>query len=170
MPKTSSTKTVVDRTGTRASAFCLPDQNGQKVCLRDLCKDARYVLLFFYPRDLTPGCTREAIGFTKAKRRFSARGVRVVGISKLDAASKARFAAKHKLTVPLLADEDCAVADKYGVWREKVMYGKKVKGIARESFLIDAATRKIVHHFTNVKPDTHPEEVLAVVDALRKKA
>ncbi len=152
-----------------APRFCLPDQEERRVCLRDLLAPEKYVLVFFYPRDLTSGCTVEAVALSRAKRSLAAYGVRIVGISKLTPASKRRFAQKNDLRLTLLSDEDCAVADAYGVWREKVMYGKKVRGIARESFLINARGI-IVAHWERVTPATHAEEVRAFMRSLRERS
>ena len=165
----STTETLWE--GKRAPRFCLPNHNGAKRCFTDLLANLRddgFVLVYFYPRDNTPGCTREAINLSENKRKLSARGITVVGISKLTPASKEKFRQKHDLTIELLADEDCAVATAYGVYRQKNMYGKKVWGIARESFLI-AKSGKIVKHFTKVTPDTHAAEIIDAVAALRKK-
>ena len=151
--------------GKRAPAFCLKNQDGEKRCLKDLLselKDDGFLLIYFYPRDNTPDCTREAINLSENKRKLSARGIKVVGISKLSPESKKKFQQKHNLKIELLADEDCKVAEKYGVYKEKTMYGKKVKGISRESFLI-SKSGKILKHFSKVTPDTHAEDVLDVV-------
>ncbi len=147
--------------GKKAPAFCLPDHSGQEVCLKDVLAQGKDVLLFFYPRDMTSGCTVETQAFSAAKRRFGARGVRVFGVSKLSVESKQKFRQKSGITVDLLADEELEVAQKYGVWREKNMYGKKVMGIARETFLIGAADGRIIKHWQKVKPATHVDEVLA---------
>ena len=147
--------------GKKAFAFCIPDQNENKICLKDevaeLKKDEK-ILLFFYPKDLTSGCTLEAIDFSKSKIKLKNKGVKVFGISKLDSKSKSKFIKKNNLKIDLLSDEDLKICDKYGVWRKKNMYGKKVMGIARETFLIDK-DRKIVKHFQEVKPAEHIEEV-----------
>ena len=132
--------------GKKAKAFCLLDQNENKICLKDLLKKEKYILLYFYPKDMTPGCTRDAVDFSKAKRKLENKGVKIYGISKLDIKSKNKFIQKNNLKIDLLSDEDLKISDKYGVWREKNMYGKKVKGIVRETFLIEGKSGKIIKH------------------------
>ncbi len=159
-----------DLTGKRAPVFCLPNQNGKEVYLKDelaKLKTGGMILLFFYPKDMTSGCTTEAVSFSEAKRKFSARGVKIFGISKLTPESKQKFIAKHNLKIDLLSDENLKVCEKYGVWREKNMYGKKVMGIARESFLIDK-NGKIIKHFQKVKPAEHVDEVLDFLKNAKK--
>ena len=123
--------------GQKAPAFSLPDQHGTIHTLS--AYKGRPVVLFFYPKDDTSGCTKEACGFRDTLPDFSKVQAAVFGVSILDTASKARFAAKYDLTFPLLADEDHAVCEAYGVWQEKSMYGRKYMGIARVTYLIDAA-------------------------------
>src|ERR1700730_7282480 len=120
--------------GRKAPAFALPDQAGKTHRLRDYA--GRPVVLYFYPKDDTPGCTREACAFRDALPDFKKGKAIVLGVSILDAASKGRFARKHKLNFPLLADPDHKVADKYGVWTKKAMYGKSFMGLARTPSLI----------------------------------
>ena len=122
--------------GTPAPAFSLPDQNGAIHTLSDY--RGRPVVLFFYPKDDTSGCTKEACGFRDALPDFSKVQAAVFGVSILDTASKAKFAAKYGLTFPLLADEDHAICEAYGVWQQKRMYGRTYMGIARVTYLIDA--------------------------------
>ena len=122
--------------GKRAPAFTLEADDGTKVRLSEL--KGSPVVLYFYPRDNTPGCTREACAFRDAKRKLSARGAKVLGVSPDSAASHAKFREKFKLNFPLLVDADHKVAEKYGAWREKTLYGKKRMGIQRSTFLIDA--------------------------------
>lgn len=149
--------------GRKAPAFALPDQHGSIHTLSDY--QGRPVVLFFYPKDDTSGCTKEACGFRDALPDFSKVDATVLGISILDTKSKARFAAKYDLTYPLLADEDHAVCEKYGVWQEKSMYGRKYMGIARVTYLIDAAGN-IARRWDAVKVDDHATEVLEAVNAL----
>ncbi len=154
----------------KAPNFCLPNQNGDKRCLKDLLSEIKedgFLLVYFYPRDLTSGCTTEAIGFSNMKRRFSNAKIKIVGISKLGHESKAKFVHKYNLKIELLADEECKVASKFGVYKSKNMYGRKVMGISRESFLINKHGN-IIHHWDKVKPDTHPQEVLEFVKSLNK--
>ena len=123
------------------------------------------MVLYFYPKDDTPGCTREACGFRDAKAKFAKHKAVVLGISPDSPASHEKFRQKYKLPFTLLADEGHAVAEKYGAWREKNMYGKKSMGIARSTFVIDA-TGKVAKVFKAVKVDGHDEQVLAVLETL----
>ena len=123
------------------------------------------VVLFFYPRDDTSGCTKESIAFSGLKDEFDALGVQVFGISKDSLTSHDKFAGKHSLTVPLLSDEGSDVAERYGVWAEKKMYGKTFWGIERSTFLIDGAGR-IAREWRKVKVPGHAEEVLEAAKAL----
>ena len=149
--------------GKKAPAFSLKDQEGKTHSLKDYA--GRPVVLYFYPKDDTPGCTTEACSFRDALPDFSKIKATVLGVSVLDTSSKAKFAAKHRLNFPLLADEDHAVADKYGAWQEKRMYGKAYMGIARITYLI-GPTGKVVRRWDGVKVDGHTAEVLAALDEL----
>ena len=149
--------------GKKAPAFSLPDQSGKVRSLKDYA--GRPVVLYFYPKDDTPGCTTEACSFRDALPDFSKVKATVLGVSVLDSASKARFANKHSLNFPLLADEDHAVAEKYGAWQEKSMYGRKYMSIARITYLIDAAG-KVARRWDKVSVGTHADEVLEAVKAL----
>ena len=141
-----------------APDFTLPRDGGDSVSLADLRGGG--VVLFFYPRDDTPGCTKESIGFSQRLQSFADAGVQVFGISKDSVASHDKFAAKHELTVPLLSDENGTTCEEYGVWGEKNMYGKTFMGITRSTFLIDADGR-IKSLWRNVKVPGHVQEVLA---------
>ena len=149
--------------GKKAPAFSLPDQQGQKHGLADYA--GQPVVLYFYPKDDTPGCTKESCAFQDNLPKFKKSKAAVLGVSVLNSASKAKFAAKYGLTFPLLADEDHAVMEKYGVWQEKSMYGKKYMGVARTTYLI-GPDGKVVKRWDGVKVDGHAEEVLAAVQAL----
>ena len=146
--------------GKKAPAFSLKDQDGQVHRLSDY--EGRPVILYFYPKDDTPGCTKESCEFQEALPAFKKTKAAVLGISILDEASKAKFAGKYGLTFPLLADADHAVADKYGVWQEKSRYGRKYMGIARTTYLI-GPEGKVARRWDNVKVDGH---VQAVADAI----
>lgn len=149
--------------GRKAPAFSLRDQEGR---LHKLSTYAgRPIVLYFYPKDDTPGCTAEACAFRDNLPKFARSKAVVLGVSILDEASKARFAAKHGLTFPLLADADHAVAGKYGVWRKKSRYGRTYMGIVRTTYLIDGGG-KVARRWDNVKVDGHAEEVLTAVGAL----
>jgi peroxiredoxin Q/BCP len=146
--------------GAKAPAFSLKDQDGKTHKLADY--KGRYVVLYFYPKDDTPGCTTEACAFNDGLKGFEKHNAVVLGVSILDAASKAKFAKKHGLTFPLLADADNAVAEKYGSWQEKSMYGKKYMGVARITYLI-GPDGKVVQRWDKVKPADHANEVLGVI-------
>ena len=150
--------------GTPAPAFTLPDQHGASHTLAEY--RGRPVVLFFYPKDDTSGCTKEACGFQAALPDFGKVDAAIFGVSILDTKSKAKFATKYDLTFPLLADADHAIAEKYGVWQEKSMYGRKYMGIARVTYLIDA-NGVVAKRWDSVKVDDHAAEVLAAVDALK---
>ncbi len=149
--------------GKKAPSFSLPDQAGKVHSLADYA--GKPVVIFFYPKDDTPGCTKESCAFQDNLPRFKKSKAAVLGMSMLDAKSKAKFAKKFDLTFPLLADEDHAVMEKYGVWQEKSMYGRKYMGVARTTYLI-GADGKVVKRWDGVKVDGHAEEVLAAVQAL----
>ncbi len=149
--------------GKKAPAFSLKDQDGNVHRLADY--EGRPVVLYFYPKDDTSGCTKEACAFQDNLPKFKSDKAAVLGVSILDEASKARFAAKYGLTFALLADADHEVADKYGVWKKKSLYGRSFMGIARTTYLIDRSG-KIARRWDNVKVDGHAEQVLEAVEAL----
>ena len=149
--------------GQKAPAFTLGDQNGTAHRLSAYA--GRPVVLYFYPKDDTSGCTAEACAFQANLPRFKASKAIVLGVSILDEASKAKFAGKYDLTFPLLADEDHAVAEKYGVWQKRSLYGRFFMGISRTTYLIGADGR-VVRRWDKVKVDGHAEEVLAAVSEL----
>ena len=146
-----------------APDFTLPQDGGDPVTLSALRPSP--VVLFFYPRDNTPGCTTEAQGFTAMKADFEALGALVFGISKDSIASHAKFREKKDLGIPLLSDEETTACEDFGVWKEKSMYGKKFMGIERSTFLING-TGAIVREWRKVKVKGHVEEVLDAVKAL----
>ncbi|KIC49085.1 thioredoxin-dependent thiol peroxidase [Tateyamaria sp. ANG-S1] len=146
-----------------APDFTLPDADGNDVTLSAL--QGEPVVLYFYPRDDTPGCTKEAIAFSENLAEFEAAGAKIFGISKDSVASHAKFAKKRDLTVGLLSDENGSVCEDYGVWKEKNMYGKKYMGIERTTYLIDAAGN-VAMTWPKVKVPGHAEAVLAAVKAL----
>lgn len=149
--------------GAKAPDFTLRTHDGEKLKLSSLRGSP--VVLYFYPKDDTPGCTKEACGFRDARARLATQGAIVLGVSPDGPESHERFRTKYKLPFTLLCDPDHAVAEKYGAWREKNMYGKKSMGIARSTFLIDA-TGRVAKVFKAVKPDTHAEQVLAALVTL----
>ena len=143
--------------GKKAPAFALKDQNGKSHRLSDY--EGRPVVLYFYPKDDTPGCTKEACDFRDNLPKFKTSKAVVLGVSVLDEASKAQFADKHGLNFPLLADADHDIAEKYGAWQERSMYGRKFMGVARTTYLI-GPDGKIQRRWDKVKVDGHAEEVL----------
>jgi peroxiredoxin Q/BCP len=161
------TPTPIPAVGDPAPAFTLPDDTGAPRSLVDA--RGRWLVLYFYPKDDTSGCTAESCEFRDAYRDYRASDAEVWGISILGAASKAAFKAKFDLPFPLLADADHRVSEAYGVWIEKQNYGKPYWGIGRTTFLIDPGGR-IAHVWTKVKPEGHAAEVLAVLDQLRRQA
>lgn len=149
--------------GDKAPDFTLPSTSGGDISLSDL-KGAP-IVLFFYPRDDTPGCTKESIGFSESLQDFTDAGAKVFGISRDTMAKHQKFTDKHGLTVPLLSDEDGNMTEAYGVWVEKNMYGRKSMGIERSTFLIDAEG-KVAQLWRKVKVPGHVEAVLEAVRAL----
>ncbi len=149
--------------GRKAPAVRLNDQNGTTHTLADYA--GRPVVLYFYPKDDTPGCTTESCAFQDNLPKFKSGKAAVLGVSILDEKSKAKFAAKHGLTFPLLADADHDVAEKYGVWQEKSRYGRKYMGIVRTTYLI-GPDGKVAKRWDNVKVEGHAEEVLEAVKGL----
>lgn len=149
--------------GEKAPNFTLPDGSGTEITLSDL--KGQPVVLYFYPKDDTSGCTKQAIGFTEAEAAYAAAGAKVLGVSKDSVAKHAKFAAKHGLSVTLLSDAEGDVCETYGVWQEKQMYGKTYFGIVRTTFLIDGdgVIRQV---WPKVKVPGHVEAVLEAVKAL----
>jgi peroxiredoxin Q/BCP len=150
--------------GDKAPSFTLPDQTGKSVSLKSLLSKGALVL-YFYPKDDTPGCTKEACGFRDDFGAFEKAGARVVGVSTDSPASHAKFAEKYDLPFTLLADEDKEVVKRYGVYKDKILYGRKYKGIERTTLVIDrkGVVRAI---FPKVKVDGHSGAVLNAVKAV----
>lgn len=149
--------------GSLAPDFDLPRDGGGQVSLTHY--SGRPVVLFFYPKDNTPGCTNEAISFTALGDQFAQLNAAVIGVSPDNVKSHEKFISKHGLTVILAADEDTTTLQAYGVWKEKSMYGKKYMGVERTTFLIDG-NGKIARIWEKVKVEGHAEDVLAAVRAL----
>lgn len=143
--------------GDKAPEFSAKNQDGETVKLKDL-KGSR-VVLYFYPKDDTPGCTKEACSFRDADDVYEKKGIKVLGVSVDDEASHRKFIDKYKLPFDLVADTDKKIVEKYGVWGEKSMYGRKYMGTHRKTFLIDEKG-KIVKIFDKVKVAEHADEVL----------
>lgn len=144
--------------GKKAPAFTLKDQNGEPHRLSEYAGGP--VVLFFYPKDDSSECTKEACAFSDAAARLRRAGAAVMGVSPQDAKSKAKFAAKHGLKIPLLADDDARVCEKYGVWQERSMYGRRYMGVVRTTYLIDARGR-VARRWDRVRVAGHVDEVLA---------
>jgi peroxiredoxin Q/BCP len=149
--------------GAKAPTFTLKNQEGRLHGLKDYA--GRPLVLYFYPKDDPPGCTKEACAFRDNLPAFSTERAAVLGVSILDVASKAKFAGKHRLNFPLLADADHAVAEAYGAWKKKTLYGKTRMGIVRTTYLIGPNGR-VARRWDNVKVDGHAEEVLAALKDL----
>ena len=149
--------------GRKAPAFALNDQNGKPHRLSDYA--GQPVVVYFYPKDDTTGCTKEACAFQANLPKFDKSKAIVLGVSILDEASKAKFAAKYGLTFPLLADADHAVAERYGVWQKKSLYGRAFMGIVRTTYLIDSNGR-VSRRWDNVKVDDHAEAVREAIAEL----
>jgi peroxiredoxin Q/BCP len=143
--------------GAQAPAFSLPDQSGKMISLADFA--GHTVILYFYPKDDTPGCTAEACSFRDSHELLIERGVHVLGISPDSVNSHAKFAEKFKLPFPLLADEGHVIAEAYGMWVEKSMYGRKYMGVERSTFVIDGTGRLAAVH-RKVKPAEHVDDLV----------
>ncbi|MDN5001974.1 peroxiredoxin [Bradyrhizobium sp. GCM10027634] len=159
---TSGTKSALIE-GQKAPAFRLPRDGGNVVTLSDYA--GQKLVLFFYPRADTPGCTREAIDFTRLKDAFTSAGTAVLGISADPLKAQEKFRDKHSLGIPLISDEAHEMLEAYGAWGEKSMYGKKFVGILRTTVLI-GADGKVARVWRNVRVDGHADEVLATATSL----
>jgi thioredoxin-dependent peroxiredoxin len=147
--------------GTTAPAFKTTNTNGESVSLKDL--RGQKIVLYFYPRDDTPGCTKEACSFRDSFSKFKKRGIIVLGVSPDTEAAHKKFTAKYDLPFSLLADTDHSISEAYGVYGEKKFMGRKYMGVHRTTFLIDEKG-KIKKVFEKVKPEDHASEVLAAFD------
>lgn len=143
--------------GSKAPDFSLPSGEGKEIALGDL--RGKKVVLYFYPKDMTSGCTKQACSFQENLGAIKKRGAVVVGVSADSTSSHQKFAEKYSLSFPLVSDEKKVLAKSYGVWKEKSMYGRKYMGIERTTFVIDEKGT-ITHIFSKVKVDGHSEEVL----------
>lgn len=146
--------------GTKAPAFTLPDQNGEMHSLEEYA--GKKVILYFYPRDNTPGCTKQACGFAELYPQFTEKGAVVLGISKDSVASHKKFEEKYSLPFTLLSDQELEVIKAYDVWKEKKNYGKVSMGVVRTTYLIDEAGM-IVKAFDKVKAADNPAQMLEIV-------
>jgi peroxiredoxin Q/BCP len=152
--------------GAQAPDFELVDHQGQRIRLRDL--RGKRVVLYFYPRDGTPGCTREACSFRDVYAKLQKAGVVVLGVSPDPPESHARFRERHRLPFPLLSDPEGKVAQAYGAWAQKTLYGRKRWGVARTTFLVGPDGR-VERVWRRVKPDGHGEEVLAALQGTARE-
>ena len=145
-------------TGDKAPDFTLPDKDGKMISISDF--KGKRVVLYFYPKDNTPGCTRQACAFAGIYRQFEEKGVEVIGVSRDSAASHRKFAEKYNLPFIILSDPELEAIKAYGVWQEKKMYGKTTMGVVRTTFIIgpDGKIEKVMN---KVKPDTNAAEILA---------
>lgn len=148
------------KTGSKAPDFLLKDKNGNEISLSDFA--GQKVVLYFYPKDNTPGCTRQACAFASAYDEFRQKNVQVIGISKDSVASHLKFAEKHNLPFILLSDPERDAIEKYGVWQEKKRCGKVSMGVVRTTFIIDE-NGNIEKMMPDVKPDTNAAEILALL-------
>ena len=151
--------------GQKAPDFCLPNQDSEEICLRDL--QGSWVVLYFYPKDNTPGCTTEALDFTALKEEFEKEGAIILGVSPDSIKRHCNFIEKKGLTITLLSDEEKEIAQKYGVWQLKKMYGKEYMGIVRSTFLINPEGN-IAYIWNKVKVKNHAKEVLEKLKELKQ--
>lgn len=154
------------KTGDTAPDFSLPADNGKNISLSDY--KGKPLVLYFYPKDDTPGCTKEACGFNENLQNFNDLAAAIIGVSKDSVSKHQKFKKKYALTFPLLSDEHTDICGQYGVWVEKSMYGRKYMGIERTTFLIDA--EGVIRHIWNkVKVDGHTQEVIDAINNLRER-
>lgn len=149
----------------KAPEFCLKNQNGQDVCLKDF--KGNWVVLYFYPKDNTPGCSLEAKDFTHYVKEFENQGAKIIGISPDSSDSHKKFEKNHNLTLNLLSDPDHETLKNYGAWKPKKMYGKEFMGVTRSTFLIDPKGN-IVHIWPKVQVIGHVKEVMNKLIELKK--
>jgi peroxiredoxin Q/BCP len=149
--------------GAKAPAFTLPRDGGETISLTDFA--GRKLVLYFYPRAETPGCTKEAIDFSRLKSAFGKAGTEVLGVSADPVPAQDKFKTKHKLSIALASDEEHRMLEAYGVWQEKSMYGRKFMGVARVTFLI-GPDQRIARVWPKVSVTGHAEEVLLAANAL----
>ena len=147
--------------GQKAPNFTLPDKDGNSVSLSDFL--GKKVILYFYPKDNTPGCTRQACAFANQYDALKSRGIEVIGISRDSVASHSKFALKYTLPHILLSDPELEVIKAYGVWQEKKLYGKSSLGVVRTTYVIDEEGA-IIHVMPKVKPDTNAQDIIDFLD------
>ena len=147
--------------GQKAPNFTLPDKDGNNVSLSDFL--GKKVVLYFYPRDNTPGCTRQACAFANQYDALKSRGIEIIGISRDSVESHSKFALKYTLPHILLSDPELEVIKAYGVWQEKKLYGKLSFGVVRTTYVIDE-NGNIIHVMPKVKPDTNAQDIIEFLD------
>ena len=152
------------KTGDPAPGFCLPDAEEGQVCLKD--QRGSWVVLYFYPKDNTKGCTMEALEFTAAEDEFNAKGAVVLGVSPDSPESHVKFKEKHDLGITLLSDTEKEILTGYGVWQKKKMYGREYMGVVRSTYLIDPEG-KIAHIWPKVKVAGHADAVMEKLQELQ---
>ena len=157
MTKQSTPQNAILKPGDFAPDFCLPTNAGDKVKLSDL--RGNFIVLYFYPKDMTPGCTTEAIAFSELNKDFASYGAKIIGVSRDSIARHEKFISKYDLSISLASDENGKVCESYGVWILKKLYGREYMGIQRATFLIDK-DGKIIHIWPKVRVKGHAEEVL----------
>lgn len=167
MAKKTTEETPSDMIGKKAPTFSLPDQDGKIHTLSDY--KGKWVVLYAYPKDSTPGCSAQSCGFRDTTAEFTKLGAVVLGISILDSKSKKKFSEKFSLNFPLLADEDNKVCEAYGIWKQKSMYGKTYMGVSRETFVIDPDGKIVAHWPKAAGSEDHAPEVLAKLKELQAK-
>ena len=167
MAKATGVQSTYPAVGSAAPAFNAPASNGKTVKLSDF--KGRVVALYFYPKDDTSGCTKEACGFRDSHQKLTDAGVVVLGVSPDAVTSHQKFITKYDLPFLLLSDPEHKICEAYGVWQQKSMYGRKYMGVARTTFLIDGAGN-ILHVFEKVKPAGHDEEVLTWISGNASRA
>ena len=160
---------VDPKIGVQASDFCLPEGDGKSVSLKKVLKEGKgkWVVLYFYPKDETTGCTVEAISFSKALGDFNKFEAKIIGISPDSGESHCKFMEKHKLGIDLLSDFDKKVIKQFGAWGKKMMYGKEFEGIIRSTFLINPEG-KLAYEWKKVKAEGHADEVLEKIREMKR--
>ncbi len=151
--------------GMKAPEFCLPDANEKTHCLKDF--SGKWIVLYFYPKDNTSGCTKEAVGFTESRKQFEELNAVIIGISPDSPKSHAKFIDKHNLSILLLSDPEHKVLKEYGVWQKKKMYGREYMGVVRSTFII-TPDGKIAAIWRKVKVKGHIDEVLEKFKVVKK--
>ncbi len=154
------------QTGKKATDFCLPDENGEEVCLKDYL--GKWIVLYFYPKDNTPGCTLEAVDFSKQLNAFEGTNAVIIGVSPDSSKSHCSFREKHDLKIILLSDENHLALEQYGVWVLKKMYGREYFGVQRSTFIVDPEGN-LLHQWLKVKVKGHVDAVKLQLQEYQKK-